>query len=215
MLFNKKYIIQLLATNRLGTMIKLIDENKNLWSENNIRFIFENCCSEPIGFRLIYCMIEHITMWNKYNYMPLYRFMMDNNYVYDNNNIDFVKNINREKYRKKYTNINCKYLDNMKFYINYMCKLCPLNNTIQTDFGRNHNITKYMLKDEIINTYDIILQLRLIDYYFFTKQSAINHIMSDEIRFKCPNLLSCTDNEKQEIKRYIPSSSFNYKTVFT
>jgi hypothetical protein len=60
MVFNEKYIIQLLEKNRIGLLIKLLKDNKNLWSVDNFNLIFKCSISKDVNnFRIVSYIRSH------------------------------------------------------------------------------------------------------------------------------------------------------------
>jgi hypothetical protein len=198
--------MKLLKKNRIGLLIKLLKDNKNMWSVNNFNVIFCACISENTNnFRIFYYMNEHSGI--------------DRNKLinYDNDDVAYW-DIRFAKYNIE--NINddddfpIEFLDHMQYYMSYIYKI-PMLLNLCVVFGWNFDTSRYMLNDDFINMCDSMLEIQLINYYLYADQTLIDHVMTDEIHVKCPNLVKISRIEKRNMKVLSNILKFDYKTFFS
>lgn len=189
-IFNEKYIKELLKKNRIGYLIKLMNDNKYYWSIDNFMCIFLINMSYYTIYEVFHFMLEYLDEYYISDYLYTHEFLVDVGYIDTDDFYEEYVNeylVGREDVRfAKYTinkldgDIVCgndyiqsvfKYVHAHKDYSNM--KYILLNSTFITCLipyfwcaYDNPNPAKYIMSDEIQSLYtEALRDMFLTDRY--------------------------------------------------
>lgn len=206
MLFNKKYIYELIDKNRIGLVIKLLKENKNMWSIQDLNVLYhrlhnkfidcnDSCCHGI--YPIFYYMSEFIRMYNDncdWNVSEWKKSIFDDEdeYYYSLTmccNISVVKYIQQ---KTQYQPSDMYHVDICKYIVE---KSQMFGDTVDIMYGFHSmtnyvdiSIIKYMYTDYVMNLDCIYCKNHNLSIKFSDNKIHEEYLMSDEItmRYKVP-----------------------------
>jgi hypothetical protein len=226
MIFNKKYIDALIKLRRIGIIIRLIINNKNVWSNDDIIYTFEKCMHDHL-YQIFCCDIflnNNIDVFHILDCMVDYRNLIEGGYGedYESHRFGILKYyVNRHNIVITTDDFYCAYIDILK----YLYYKHPI--VIDVDyitFEENVDLAKYKLHNEVRSKYNVKLYDDIeLDMHIYsdTPRKYISNgieimklVCDNDTIFKFTKLIKYRDNIQRFCEKYCKEYADIFKDTY-